>query len=172
MSKAEHNCEGTRRPSWWRWVRDISVLILILAAVHWWQSRGLAGGSAPPLNGLLTDGSPYQLVPADSPVLVHFWATWCPICRFEEAGIERIASDHEVITVATRSGSAEELTSYLDEQGLAMRVLVDQDGEIARRWGVSGVPASFVLDSRRQISYAGVGYTTEIGLRARLWLAD
>lgn len=172
MSIAKRKSEGSQRPSWWRWVRDIAVLVLLLAAVHWWQSRGLAGGPAPLLNGLLNDGSPYQLVPADGPVLVHFWATWCPVCRFEEASIERIASDREVITVATRSGTAEELTSYLQEQGLGMRVLVDEDGEIAARWGVSGVPASFVVDSQGQITFAGVGYTTEIGLRARLWLAD
>jgi len=43
-------------------------------------------------------------------------------------------------------------------------------GVIGAEYGVSGVPASFVVDSAGIIRFAEVGYTTEWGLRARLWL--
>ena len=77
-----------------------------------------------------------------------------------------------VITVATTSGSADEVTAYLHEAGLVMPVLMDEDGEIARSWGVSGVPATFVVNTSGDISHAGMGYATELGMRLRLWLAE
>ena len=52
-----------------------------------------------------------------------------------------------------------------------MPVVVDEDGRLARSWGVGGVPATFIVATDGRISYAGMGYSTELGLRARLWLS-
>ena len=156
---------------WLRWVRDIALVLAVFAAVQWWQSRDLVKDQAPPLAGLLIDGSPFQLNPADGPYLVHFWATWCPICRLEQDSIDAIAGDHPVITVATNSGTAEELQAYMQEHGLGKRVLLDEAGHLARAWGVTGVPASFVVDRSGAIRHAAMGYSTGWGLRLRLWLA-
>jgi peroxiredoxin len=57
------------------------------------------------------------------------------------------------------------------QTGLDFPVLADPDGRIARRWGVFGVPATFVVDAAGQIRAATVGVSTGPGLRARLWLA-
>lgn len=160
-----------RRPRWLRWVRDIVLLVLVFALIQWWQSRDLARGAAPPLVGHLIDGTPYQLDPARGPVLVHFWASWCPICRLEQDSIDSIAADHPVITVATTSGTREEVAEYLAEHGLKMPVLMDEEGRIAAAWGLGGVPATFVVGPDGAIEHAAMGYSTEIGLRLRLWLA-
>ena len=159
---------GKRR--WLRWLRDIGLLVLVFVVIQWWQSRDLVEGPAPPLVGHLLDGSPYQLAATQRPVLVHFWATWCPVCRLEQDSIASIAADWPTITVATTSGSAEEVSGYLLEDGLTMPVLLDENGAIARRWGVQGVPATFIVDGDNHIRYAGMGYATEVGLRLRLWL--
>jgi thiol-disulfide isomerase/thioredoxin len=172
MKQSKQDRPAVTRPRWLRWLRDILVLLLVFAAVQWWQARNLAAGPAPALAGLLSDGREYHLSPADGPVLVHFWASWCPVCRLEQNSIDSIASDREVITIATNSGSADEINAYLDEHGLGMRVLMDETGEIARHWGATGVPASFIVDRDGRIAYAGMGYATEIGLRVRLWLAE
>jgi len=164
--------QSKRRPRWWRWSRDILLLLLVVAAVQWWQARDLATGVAPPLVGHLVDGRPYQLDPADGPVLVHFWASWCPVCRLEQGSIDSIAADWPTITIATTSGTADEVAAYLAEHALSMPVLMDEDGEIARAWGLAGVPATFVIGTDGGIRHAAMGYSTEIGLRLRLWLAD
>ncbi|MGB5453676.1 MAG: protein disulfide oxidoreductase [Sedimenticolaceae bacterium] len=166
------NSGGKPRPRWWRWLRDIALLLLFFAAVQWWQARDLSKGPAPALVGHLSNGTPYQLDPAEGPTLVHFWASWCPICRLEQDSIASIAGDSPVITVATTSGSPQEVEAYLAGEGLRMPVLMDEDGEIARSWGVSGVPATFVVDTGGDISHAGMGYSSELGLRLRLWLAE
>jgi peroxiredoxin len=175
MNGQESSTEGRQAPArrrWVSWARDIALLLLVIAAVQWWQSRDLAAGPAPPLVGHLLDGSAYQLSPATGPTLVHFWASWCPVCRLEQDSIASIASDRAVITVATTSGTRDEVAAYLAEHGLRIPVLMDEDGDLARAWGVNGVPATFVIDRDGGIRHAAKGYSTELGLRLRLWLAD
>lgn len=164
--------DNHRRPRRWRWLRDIALLLLVFVAIQWWQARDLVAGTAPPLVGHLLDGTPYQLDVTHGPYLVHFWATWCPVCRLEQDSIARIAAGAPVITVATTSGDAQEVAAYLAEHGLAIPVLMDEGGGIARSWGVRGVPATFVVDVDGGVRFAGLGYSTELGLRFRLWLAD
>jgi peroxiredoxin len=76
-----------------------------------------------------------------------------------------------VLTVALQSGEAGEIVSYLQAADLDFPVVPDPDGAIARRWGVGGVPASFVIDPEGRIAFATVGLSTEPGLRMRLWAA-
>lgn len=106
------------------------------------------------------------------PALVHFWATWCPVCRLEDSTIDAIARDHAVLTVATTSGAAEVVRSYMVEEGLSFPVVLDEEGELARSWGVVGVPSTFVVNSAGEIAWAGQGFSTGIGLRLRLWMAE
>lgn len=161
-----------RRPRrWLRWTRDIALLLLVVAAVQWWQSRHLAQDAAPPLVGLLVDGTPFQLSPGSAPILVHFWAEWCPVCRLGQDSIDAIAADWPTITVATSSGTADEVSDYLVENALTMPTLVDESGAIARGWGVDGVPATFIVSRDGTIAHASMGYSTGLGLRLRLWLA-
>lgn len=162
-----------RWPRWLHWLRDLVVLLLLVWGVQWWQSRQLASGPAPQLSGYdlhadLRTLSAYR----GKPVLVHFWATWCPVCRLEEGSIDRLADDFPVLTVATTSGSAQELRTYLKKQGLSFPVLVDESGALARSWRVQGVPVSYIVDSQGKIAWSGSGYSSELGLRARLYLAD
>lgn len=149
------------------------MLVTILAAVHWYQARPLADGSAPPLAGPAIAGGDWidLAAPVDGPRLVHFWATWCPICKLEEGSIAALSRNHDVVTVAMQSGSGDEIERYLDERGLDLRTIADPHGEIAARWGVKAVPASFIIDRDGRIRHRLAGYTTGIGLRIRLWLA-
>ena len=154
------------------WAINLALILAIFLGVQWWQSRPLASGAAPPLAGLRQDGTPVDLAELRGrPVLVHFWATWCPICKLSIGGVASIAQDHPVLTVAMQSGDAAEVRAYLAEHGLSFPVLIDEDGRLAARWGVRGVPANFVLNAAGQISYASQGASTETGLRARLWAA-
>ena len=49
--------------------------------------------------------------------------------------------------------------------------VLDEDGAISKRYGLRGVPAVFVLDGSGKIRFSSVGYTSELGIRIRLWLA-
>lgn len=155
-----------------RLVAEIVVFVLIVFAVHAYNQRGTARGMAPPLEGTLLDGHHFDLASLRGrPVLVQFWATWCPICRLELGSIAAIAKDHAVITVAQQSGQAAAVRTFLKRQGVSFPVIVDPEGVLAQRYGVRAVPASFVIGPHGRIRFVEVGYTTGWGLRARLWWA-
>ncbi|MDD2914038.1 MAG: protein disulfide oxidoreductase [Gallionella sp.] len=149
------------------------VCVAIVLGIRAWQKRDTVSGQAPALQGITLAGQNYSL-PAHPghPVLVHFWATWCPVCRAEQGSIAAIAHDNpNVITVAMQSGKSEEIAKYMKEQGVDFPVVNDADGNLSSAWGITGVPASFIIAPDGQIRYVEVGYTTGIGLRLRLWLA-
>jgi thiol-disulfide isomerase/thioredoxin len=148
--------------------------LLLVAAIYFgvrfYQQRTLVEGSAPALRAVLLDGASFDLAARrDAPVLVYFWATWCPVCRLEQGSIEALARDHRVVTVALQSGEPATVRNYLKEHGLVAPVINDPDGEIARVWGVRATPTLFFIDPDGSIRFRELGYTTEAGMRIRLW---
>jgi peroxiredoxin len=153
------------------WILNIAIIAAVFYAVQLYKSRPLVDGQAPALEAALTTGAGFDLAAwRGEPVLVHFWAEWCPVCKLEEGGIARLSRDFRVVTIALQSGDAAEVGAYLAGRALDFPTINDPDGRIAERWGVRGVPASFVLDSEGEIRFASVGYSPGIGLRAQLWL--
>jgi len=157
---------------WKRWALEVLILIALVAGITTWQNSGLADGVAPPLAGTRTDGSTVKLGADGTARLVVFWATWCKVCKAEAGNIEAIAQDWPVITVAMQSGDLKEVAEFLDERGLKVPAIADDDSDIADDWKVRVVPAHFVVDAAGNIRFRVVGYTTKWGLRARLWWAN
>lgn len=178
-----------QRPVRWllAWARNwkshaITLLIFLLAyaAIHAWQTRHLPSGPAPafsaPAAGQAAPGVIYlddwRQTHAGRAVALHFWADWCPICRMEEGSISAVQQDWPVLGVAMQSGDAARVQGVLNRRSLHWISVVDPDGALARRYGLSSVPAFVVLDAQGHIRFAEVGYTTEAGMRARLWWAQ
>ncbi len=162
------------RPSKWRSYAVYALILVVLwVGIRAWQQRDMVSGAAPVLQGVTLTGLPYELAKQTSkPVLVHFWATWCSVCRLEQDTINDIAQqDSNVITVAMQSGKPGEVLQYMKEQGIDFPVVNDPDSRLAQAWGVNSVPASFIISPDGQIKFVEVGYTTGIGLKLRLWVA-
>ena len=162
-----------KKRSWRRLAIEIAVVIAIFVAFRAWQTRDAPEGPAPALSGASVEGTPIALARTpERPVLVHFWATWCGVCRAEQGTIDAIAEDHDVITIAAQSGGPEQVAAYLDREGVAFPTIVDPSGSLAHRWGVHAFPTTFVIGTDGTIRSVEVGYTTSLGMRARLWLAN
>ena len=162
-----------RKVKWRNLAVNVLLFVAVVAGIRAWQHRDMISGSAPALQGATLVGLPYVL-PAHpaQPVLVHFWGTWCSICRAEQSSIVAIAHDHpNTITVALKSGKPEEVAQFMSKQGIDFPVVNDPDGRISSAWGVHAVPASFIIAPDGTIRFAEVGYTSGPGLRLRLWLA-
>ena len=151
---------------------NIAVVLAVFALVQWWQARPLAKGPAPELAGPDVNGVLQELNDLKGEtVLVHFWAVWCPVCTATDGSVQSISEDYPVISVAMQSGSPEDIRKHMAEQGLEFPAIADPRGEIAGLWGVKGVPTSFIVDPNGNVADASVGFSTEAGLRARLWAA-
>jgi thiol-disulfide isomerase/thioredoxin len=121
----------------------------------------------PNIEAALLDGSQFK-VEKGKPLVIHFWATWCPTCKLEAPNIERVSKKYEVLTIAVNSGDDKKIKTYLKERGLTFKVLNDSDGKWARQFKVEAFPTTFIYDGQGELRFTEVGYTTTAGLLARL----
>ena len=155
-----------------RWGIQIGIVLIVFLGVRAWMARDMAAGQAPEFEAQLLDGTPVTLANyADEPMLLHFWATWCPICRLEEGEIVRLSQSHPVLTVAMQSGAEEEVRDHLNERERELAVINDPQGALAARYNVRGVPSTFIIDPDGEILFRKQGYAPPLELRFRLWLA-
>ena len=131
--------------------KNILVNIILFSGIyftiHFYQTYSVVKGSAPSLEGvLLKTDKVIVLAEISKPVLVHFWATWCAVCKFEHPSINRIAKDFSVISVASQSGSADQVLQFLEQNNISYPVLMDKQGDISKDWRISGFPTSFIID--------------------------
>lgn len=171
MSEPKHTITLPRRLL--NWSINIGMILLAYVALQAFQTRDApTSGPAPELAGFLLNGQPVNLTQyAGKPVLVHFWATWCTVCRLEQSSINQIANDHAVITIASQSGGVNDVQKFVNKRKITLPVIADSRGILAQRFGIKAYPTSFIVDAKGNISDAEVGYSTEWGLRFRLWWA-
>jgi peroxiredoxin len=106
-------------------------------------------------------------------VLIHFWATWCPICEFSRDGIEKVAQDYQVISIATQSGDNAALLAYAQQHEMNPALIVnDADGALFNLYGARAVPADFIINANGEVAFVEVGLSSSWGMRARLWWAN
>ena len=111
-----------------------------------------------------------DLAKKDAPTIVHFWATWCPTCKLEAPNLELLRNSCNVVSIAVNSGSNELLKSFMTERSLGYRVINDNDGDLAKKFGVGVYPTTFIYDSNGTLKFSEVGYSTTMGLKARVAL--
>ena len=112
----------------------------------------------------------YEFKP-DKPILIHFWATWCPTCKLEASNIQQISQDYEVLTIAVNSGSTKEIKNYMKEKGLDFKFINDKDSFFAKEFNISAYPTTFIYDKDKKLVFSDVGYTSTLGLYFRMWWA-
>jgi peroxiredoxin len=96
-------------------------------------------------------------------VFVNFWATWCPPCREEAPSLERMygrlrAEGFEVLAISIDARSdLDEVTEFQREFGLSFPVLLDPDQTAHTFFGVTGVPETYVIDTRGRLAERFIG---------------
>lgn len=82
-------------------------------------------------------------------VLVNFWASWCLECRPEMLVLERLHRERARQEIAIVGVNAREKTDavrrYAKELGLTFPLVLDPDGTINARYGVVGLPTTFLV---------------------------
>lgn len=166
------NSESPNRKQRWRWVVEIAAVLGLLLLLNSWTTRDTPRGPAPVFSGTLLDGTSVSLADfRGQPMLLYFWATWCPVCKLEQGTIDALAADYPVLTVAMDEAAPEAILAYLKAADIDYPVIHDRDFAISRHYAIRGVPTSIILDADGRIRFVEAGYTTGIGLRLRLWWA-
>lgn len=150
----------------------VMLLVFILSnIISWIRAPEHRPESLPETTVRLVDGTLYRLKKG-RPLVIHFWAAWCRVCRAEMSNIQHVAARYDVLTVAVESGDDTDVKRYMREHGIDLKVLNDRDGLWRKRFGVAVFPTTFVYDAKGALRFIETGYTTTAGLLARMRLAE
>lgn len=124
------------------------------------------GKPAPQFSMTLLDGGEFRLEEhAGRPVVINFWASWCPPCRDESPGFERVwrkYRDTGVLFVGVDiQDTQEEAARYVEEFGLTFPNGRDPDGKITVDYGVIGLPVTFFIGANGVVEGRWVGAVPE-----------
>ena len=152
-------------------VSFVVILTILTNIISLYRSNNLNKKELNLAKIILIDNKKYEL-PKDKPVIIHFWATWCPTCKVEASNIQTISQKYEVLTIAVNSKSDENIKIYLKEHNLKFKVINDEDGFYANKFNISVYPTTLIYDKDKNLVFSEVGYTSTIGLWFRmLWVS-
>lgn len=104
-------------------------------------------------------------------VVVNFYASWCGPCRRELPDFEIIAGEFKnsvaFIAVNVQESQANALR-ILDETGATFPAVLDTKGDVARRYGLRGMPSTYLLDASGVVRKFGPGAIDADTLRQEL----
>lgn len=93
------------------------------------------------------------------PVLLYFWATWCPACKAARPDLvklrERIREqDLAILAINVGSGdSLEKVKRYQQSHPLPMKVLYDNNSRVTESYAVQGIPLFVLIDKDGKVLY-------------------
>lgn len=149
-----------------------SVLQSLLTITGPEQVASNGGGRAPGFNLATTDGRRVTLADfAGEPLVINFWATYCPPCRAEMPLLQRrVVSSSAVRLVLINEGdSSQSAQDFLNATGIQVAALLDSNLAVGRAYGVVPLPTTVFVRADGSIAGRQVGELDDRVLAA--WLS-
>lgn len=106
------------------------------------------------------------------PVIVNFWASWCPPCKAEmpefNKVFEELGGDVQFMMIDAVDGERETKKigqAYVDKQGYTFPVYYDIEQDAVIQYGIRAFPTSIFIDSEGYVAAGVEGMIDEATLR-------
>ena len=143
--------------------RIITLLFFIITTTIYSQNKLLPSVAVKTINGKSININ--SIENNEMPIVINFWATWCKPCKKELNNIAEVYDEWQdetgvkIIAISiddTRSMS--KVAPYVNSVGWEYEVYLDPNGDLKRAMGVSTVPHTFLLNSKKEIVWQHRGY--------------
>lgn len=118
--------------------------------------------AVPPVSALDSDVGPIRLDRPGRVTLLNFWNSDCPCSRFMESQVRDLVARYaprgvRFVTIVEDASSrrADAICAWRERSMPPMPVVYDQDGTIARAFGVWASPGAVILDSSARVRFVG-----------------
>ncbi|WDE06562.1 TlpA family protein disulfide reductase [Thalassomonas viridans] len=117
-----------------------------------------AGELAPPWQLTTQDGKPVSLAQyKNKPVILHFWATWCPYCKRLQPKLSELqkkyqASGIEILAVSFNEDEGAKPQDEIYARGYDFITAVNGEA-VANLYGVRGTPTTFFIKRSGEVIY-------------------
>lgn len=132
----------------------------------------IAGYLAPDFTLNTTSGQAVTLSDLrGQPVVINFWATWCPPCRAEIPHFEAAATRFDGQVIILGVNQAESLITvnpFVREFGMTYPVPLDENNTVSQLYGVSALPTTLFVDSHGVVREVFPGTMTQAVLEDRI----
>jgi thiol-disulfide isomerase/thioredoxin len=123
------------------------------------------------LKGKTVDGVSVDRFKEKLPLVIHFWGSWCPVCREEASNIDIVSKKYNLLSIAVDSGDDSRVKAWIRERDFSYPVLNDRYGELAKKFKIKFYPTTLIFDKSGELKFIESGYTTTLGLISRIELA-
>jgi thiol-disulfide isomerase/thioredoxin len=95
-------------------------------------------------------------------VLVNFWATWCPPCREEIPSMAKLnalvaGKPVRLLAISIDEGGKAAVENLFRKMNVTLPTLLDTDSKTGKRYGITGVPETFIVDRQGYVVKKVVG---------------
>jgi thiol-disulfide isomerase/thioredoxin len=148
--------------------------MLVFIMIHAWQTRDLPkDDQTPALDlGWLDNMRADTIMVAGETGVIYFFAPWCFYCKKSIDNLDKLVATGNLSwarVVALDYGNLDEVREFISETGVSLPVLLG-NAQTTQDWQIRAFPTYFVIDGDGGIASRSVGYSTMLGLKARLWL--
>lgn len=137
--------------------------VLVAAAIAGTGLKAVQFGAPPPDFSIpaAIHGAPADLAQLrGKPVIINFWASWCPPCTNELPYFQRLQDEYgsrvRIITIDWNEDAAT-ARDYLRANHYSLPLVLDSDSKIYDAYSLTKVPDTIVLDASGNVTYVSVG---------------